>query len=115
MDAFHYVILFRVFGGRSLQADKQEQHGRSFLEEADNLRGMNHPNVLRFYGRVLDHENRVVGIITEYMKGGSLSALVRYGQVLPAIFFCPEAGASTCAGSFVQMHGADSLLQNKIY
>ena len=43
------------------------------------LSNLNHPNVLRFYGVVVEShaEPNVIGIMTEYMKGGSLSAFLR--------------------------------------
>ena len=39
------------------------------------LASLNHPNVLRFYGAVVasPEDPSVVGIMTEYMRGGSLS------------------------------------------
>ncbi len=39
------------------------------------LASLNHPNVLRFYGAVVGgvDDPSVVGIMTEYMRGGSLS------------------------------------------
>lgn len=74
-----------------LQADKQKQHAGSLLEEANILREMNHPNVLRFYGLVVDQEGASVGIITEYMRGGSLAAVLRYGQPLFVNCVCCNA------------------------
>lgn len=43
------------------------------------LAAVNHPNVLRFYGVVLEsaHDPAVVGIMTEYMRDGSLAAWLR--------------------------------------
>lgn len=48
------------------------------------LASLNHPSVLHLYGVVVDnhHERNVVGIMTEYMRGGSLSAALRYGSLL---------------------------------
>ncbi len=45
------------------------------------LASLNHPSVLHLYGVVVDnhHERNVVGIMTEYMRGGSLSAALRCG------------------------------------
>ncbi len=56
-----------------------ERHTESFLQEAATLQKVNHPNVLRFYGVVVDSDaaQSVVGIITEYLPDGSLSAFLR--------------------------------------
>ncbi len=56
-----------------------ERHTESFLQEAATLQKVNHPNVLRFYGVVIDSDaaQSVVGIITEYLPDGSLSAYLR--------------------------------------
>ena len=49
------------------------------------LSNLNHPNVLRFYGVVVESqaEPNVIGIMTEYMKGGSLSAFLRCASLQP--------------------------------
>jgi serine/threonine protein kinase len=56
-----------------------EKHSANFWKEAETLSALNHPNVLRFYGVVVEsHEDpTVVGIMTEYMRGGSLSHMLR--------------------------------------
>lgn len=43
------------------------------------LADLNHPNVLRFYGIVTENsnDNTVIGIMTEYIRGGSLSSFLR--------------------------------------
>ena len=62
-----------------LQPGKVERHSQSFWREAEMLSNLNHPNVLRFYGVVVESyaEPNVIGIMTEYMKGGSLAAFLR--------------------------------------
>lgn len=63
----------------ALQPGKVERHSQSFWREAEMLSNLNHPNVLRFYGVVVESyaEPNVIGIMTEYMKGGSLAAFLR--------------------------------------
>lgn len=71
-----------IFGSvavKWLKPGKVERHSQSFWREAEMLSNLNHPNVLRFYGVVVEShaEPNVIGIMTEYMKGGSLSAFLR--------------------------------------
>lgn len=63
----------------AVQPGKVERHSQSFWREAEMLSNLNHPNVLRFYGVVVESyaEPNVIGIMTEYMKGGSLAAFLR--------------------------------------
>jgi len=72
-----------------LQPGKEAGSAHSFWKEAEMLASLNHPNVLRVYGVVVADcsagmdsmgvlgspvERPVVGIMTEYMRGGSLSS-----------------------------------------
>ena len=59
-----------------LKPGRMERHSLSFWREAEMLAAVNHPNVLRFYGIVVESatDSTVVGIMTEYMRDGSLSA-----------------------------------------
>lgn len=43
-----------------------------FWNEAQNLAGLHHPNVVAFYGVVLDSPGGSVATVTEYMVNGSL-------------------------------------------
>ena len=67
----------RVFA--CLQPGKVERHSASFWREADMLGSLNHPNVLRFYGAVVvgRDDPSVIGIMTEFMRGGSLAQFLR--------------------------------------
>ena len=63
-----------------LQPGKVERHSQSFWREAEMLSNLNHPNVLRFFGVVVasaQEPTAVVGIMTEYMRGGSLATFIR--------------------------------------
>ena len=55
------------------------------------LGSLNHPNVLRFYGAVVQarEDPAVIGIMTEFMRGGSLAQFLRCA--LPPC--CCSAGA----------------------
>ena len=58
------------------------------------LAALNHPNVLRFYGVVTASasEQTVVGIMTEYMPGGSLSNYLRCAPCILNPPPCPCQG-----------------------
>eukprot|EP00193_Tetraselmis_chui_P005078 CAMPEP_0177762862 /NCGR_PEP_ID=MMETSP0491_2-20121128/6567_1 /TAXON_ID=63592 /ORGANISM="Tetraselmis chuii, Strain PLY429" /LENGTH=803 /DNA_ID=CAMNT_0019278937 /DNA_START=1048 /DNA_END=3459 /DNA_ORIENTATION=+ len=61
------------------------RHSPAFWQEAELLSSLNHPNVIRFFGVVVENvaSHNVVGIITEYMSGGSMSALLHTPPGLP--------------------------------
>ena len=50
------------------------------LAESQLLAELNHPNILRMYGMVLDNDGRAVGILTEFCKLGSLGQYLHSGQ-----------------------------------
>lgn len=55
-----------------------ERHWASFWHEAELMSRLNHPNVLRFFGLVVEGA-LVVGIMTEFAKNGSLASYLRSG------------------------------------
>ncbi len=75
-----------LWNGVVVQPGKEAGSAHSFWKEAEMLASLNHPNVLRVYGVVVADapsgleslgspvDRPVVGIMTEYMRGGSLSA-----------------------------------------
>ncbi|KAK9788455.1 hypothetical protein WJX73_009181 [Symbiochloris irregularis] len=71
-----------------IKSARVEQHLGAFWREAHLLSRINHPNVLRMYGVVVesDQDPSIVGIMTEYARGGSLSANLRScGAYLPLV------------------------------
>ncbi|KAG2604596.1 hypothetical protein PVAP13_4NG102920 [Panicum virgatum] len=66
----------RCFAGK---ASEQERMRTDFWNEADKLASLHHPNVVAFYGVVLDGPGGSVATVTEYMANGSLrQALQRH-------------------------------------
>jgi serine/threonine protein kinase len=63
----------------ALQSERFGKHFASFGREAALLADLNHPNVLRFFGVVTEsaQDNTVIGIMTEYIRGGSMSSFLR--------------------------------------
>ncbi|KAA0183430.1 Tyrosine-protein kinase [Fasciolopsis buskii] len=64
-----------------------------FIEEAKNMRFLNHPNLVQLFGVVL--KKRPIMIITEYMKHGSLRDFMRQRQ--PHFYNRPVVLADICA------------------
>ena len=49
--------------------DKEKQQ---IVAEVNILRDLNHPNIVRFYDRLVDKRNQKIYIIMEYCEGGDL-------------------------------------------
>ncbi|RDX93364.1 Serine/threonine-protein kinase CTR1, partial [Mucuna pruriens] len=70
----------RCFAGK---ASEQERLRADFWNEAIKLADLHHPNVVAFYGVVLDGPGGSVATVTEYMVNGSLrNALQKNGRNL---------------------------------
>ncbi|KAG6467989.1 uncharacterized protein LOC122033636 [Zingiber officinale] len=59
----------RIFSGNS---SEQDRAWADFLNEACKLASLHHPNVVAFYGIVLDGPERSIATVTEFMVNGSL-------------------------------------------
>ncbi|RCV20381.1 hypothetical protein SETIT_4G051800v2 [Setaria italica] len=69
----------RCFAGK---ASEQERMRTDFWNEAGKLASLHHPNVVAFYGVVLDGPGGSVATVTEYMANGSLrQALQRHEKI----------------------------------
>ncbi|KAJ1258288.1 hypothetical protein BS78_10G063900 [Paspalum vaginatum] len=69
----------RCFAGK---ASEQERMRTDFWNEADKLASLHHPNVVAFYGVVLDGPGGSVATVTEFMANGSLrQALQRHEKI----------------------------------
>ncbi|XP_062228243.1 uncharacterized protein LOC133926354 isoform X2 [Phragmites australis] len=69
----------RCFAGK---ASEQERMRTDFWNEAGKLASLHHPNVVAFYGVVVDGPGGSVATVTEYMANGSLrQALQRHEKI----------------------------------
>jgi len=69
----------RCFAGK---ASEEQRMKTDFWNEACNLASLHHPNVVAFYGVVLDGPGGSVATVTEYMANGSLrQALQRHEKI----------------------------------
>ncbi|XP_027126629.1 RAF-like serine/threonine-protein kinase PRAF isoform X1 [Coffea arabica] len=67
----------RCFAGK---ASEEERMRDDFWNEAINLADLHHPNVVAFYGVVLDGPGGSVATVTEYMVNGSLRNALQKGD-----------------------------------
>ncbi|KAK8914473.1 hypothetical protein KSP39_PZI024256 [Platanthera zijinensis] len=69
----------RCFTGKP---SEQERMRADFWNEASKLADLHHPNVLAFYGIVLDGPDRTFATVTEYMVNGSLRNALQCSEKL---------------------------------
>ena len=60
-----------VYGAMS---NKEKQ---MLCDEVNILRDLNHPNIVQFVDRIIDHENRKIYIVQEYCDGGDLASYIQ--------------------------------------
>ncbi|NXI45228.1 NEK2 kinase, partial [Galbula dea] len=57
--------------GSMTQAEKQ-----MLVSEVNVLRELRHPNIVRYYGRIIDRRSTTLYILMEYCEGGDLASLI---------------------------------------
>jgi serine/threonine protein kinase len=55
-------------------SEKEKQH---IVSEVNILRELKHPNIVRYYDRIIDKKNTKIYIIMEYCEGGDIGALIK--------------------------------------
>ena len=53
-----------------------EKEKEQIVNEVNILRELNHPNIVRYYDRIIDKKNSKIYIIMEYCEGGDISQLI---------------------------------------
>lgn len=55
-------------------SEKEKQH---IVAEVNILRDLKHPNIVRYFDRIIDKKNTKIYIITEFCEGGDIGALIK--------------------------------------
>ena len=53
-----------------------EKEKEMLVSEVNLLREFRHPNIVRYYDRIIDRERTTIYIIMEYCAGGDLESLI---------------------------------------
>ena len=53
-----------------------EKEKEQIVTEVNILRELNHPNIVKYYDRIIDKKNSKIYIIMEYCEGGDISQLI---------------------------------------
>ena len=59
------------FGGMN------EPEKEALVREVNLLRELQHPNIVRYYDRIIDRENATLYIVMEYCDGGDLATMIK--------------------------------------
>lgn len=47
------------------------------VSEVNILRELNHPNIVRYYDRIIDRDNSKIFIVMEFCEGGDISTMIK--------------------------------------
>ena len=54
-----------------------EKEKQMIVSEVNILRELRHPNIVKYYDRIIDREQAKIYIIMEYCEGGDLAMIIR--------------------------------------
>ena len=71
-----------LMGAKVIQMVNLQSHDvsgqiRALQTEISLMKGLDHPNIVRYWGSELDRRNKTLTIFMEYVSGGSVSALLK--------------------------------------
>ncbi len=55
----------------------KEKEKQQLVSEVNILRELNHPNIVKYYDRIIDKANARIYIIMEYCEGGDLAQIIK--------------------------------------
>mmetsp|Transcript_119215 Transcript_119215/g.166225 ORF Transcript_119215/g.166225 Transcript_119215/m.166225 type:complete len:82 (+) Transcript_119215:188-433(+) len=54
-----------------------EKEKQMLVSEVNILRELQHPNIVRYYDRIIDRENSKIYIVMEHCEGGDISTMIK--------------------------------------
>ena len=68
----------RILVWKELNYGKMSEKEKQMLvSEVNILRELQHPNIVRYYDRLIDREKAKIYIVMEYCQGGDISTLIK--------------------------------------
>ena len=73
----HIFLLIKILVWKELDyGTMSESEKQMLVSEVNLLRELKHPNIVRYYDRIIDRTNTTIYLVMEYCEGGDLSKLI---------------------------------------
>ena len=71
------LIYFKILVWKELDYGTMSEHEKQMLvSEVNLLRELKHPNIVRYYDRIIDRVTTTIYLVMEYCEGGDLSKVI---------------------------------------
>lgn len=84
LSSIHFYFIFIPSSLPKVLAWKEINYGRmsekekqQLVSEVNILRELRHPNIVRYYDRIIDKDSAKIFIIMEYCEGGDLTSIIK--------------------------------------
>ena len=54
-----------------------EKEKQNIVSEVNILKDLHHPNIVQYYDRIIDKQNKKIFIIMEYCEGGDIGKIIK--------------------------------------
>lgn len=73
-------VVFQILVWKELDyGSMTEVEKQMLVSEVNLLRELKHPNIVRYYDRIIDRTNTTLYIVMEYCEGGDLASVISKG------------------------------------
>lgn len=73
-------VVFQILVWKELDyGSMTEVEKQMLVSEVNLLRELKHPNIVRYYDRIIDRTNTTLYIVMEYCEGGDLASVITKG------------------------------------